>query len=207
MHQFVQAGAEGAQRQVTQAQRVQLRLDLGPAPGHGQGQLTQRLFGVQAPGGMAIGAVDEYPVTGLHQQQYRQDVPGVLVFLAGITGPVQVHRQGRRRGHLGAAGLHETRQFGARFLLYPQQHQERAHLHRLGLAAQDHGERLLRLGPAEGAAAALALAENTDEGGEGVLHRRLLEVLGVHVDSLQAVIGFGQAGELAAQLGGRAGKQ
>ena len=181
---------------------IQLRADLAPAVRHRQPQCLQGRFRIEAIQGMTVGTVHQYPVTRLGEQHQGQDKPGMLLPLARVAGPVEVGLEGRvRLQHFLAAGVDKAREFLAGLFFYPQQHEERTHLHQLGFTPQDHTKSLPRLVPAQGAAAAFALAEHPHKRCKAMFQLRAVKAGVAHLALLETIGRFRQAGNFTAKPG------
>ncbi|MNE47502.1 hypothetical protein D3C80_1419120 [compost metagenome] len=119
-----------------------------------------------------------------------------MALLAGVGRPVQI-QQSRRHVEALAHRLGETGQFLGAFFLVAQQHQEGAELHFLGLAVEQHAHGLAGFLAGQVARAALALAENAHELGEGMFCGSH-QIRGRHMQ----FVGLGSPASLAASLAG-----
>ncbi|MCY1179641.1 hypothetical protein D9M73_200500 [compost metagenome] len=162
-------------------------------------QGAEQFLGVQAPGGVGAAAVHEDAHAIAGQALGRQQKPGQVAFLAGIGGPVDVHRHGRRL-QARAQGLGEACQFLCTFFLVPQQHQEGAELGILDLLIEQHAHGIAGFFAGQAAGAALAFAEDAHELGEWVLGRGFGGQRAV-VGHMQ-LVGLGRPASLAASLAG-----
>ncbi|MNP07408.1 hypothetical protein D3C76_994290 [compost metagenome] len=120
-------------------------------------QQVEQLLAVHAPGGVCAAAVhqDAHAIAG--QALGRQQVPGQVALFAGVSGPVQVHRNARRL-QVGAQGLGEAGQLFGAFFLVAQQHEEGPQLGVFDLAFQQQGHGRAGLFTGQAARAALAFA-------------------------------------------------
>src|SRR3990167_11166092 len=116
-----------------------------------------------------------------------------MTFLAGIAGPVQVDRNGRRLQAL-AHRLGKAGHLLGTFLFVSEQHQEGAELGVLGLAVEQHAHGFTGFLSAQVARAALAFAEDAYELGKRVFRR------GDKVH--RQFVGLGRPASLAASLAG-----
>ena len=156
-------------------------------------QLLQQLLGIHTACGMGAATVHEDAHAAGGQRLGRQQVPGQVAFFTGIARPVQVDLN-IGGGESWADGLGEAGELLSALFLMSQQHQEGAELGVLDLAVEQQAHGFAGLLAGQAAGAALALAENAHELGEGVFGGRDQ----VH----RQLVGFGRPASLAASLAG-----